>query len=100
MNMKNRVVVFMDFLEKVVNIWNKIAFVLQKVILVLAIPLWGYILFETPLSVFGDFMDRYAIALLTVLIFIKPKRGWDWLLVINVSIAINFFYCYLFDAII
>ena len=34
MNMKNRVVVFMDFLEKVVNIWNKIAFVLQKVILV------------------------------------------------------------------
>lgn len=98
--MKNRIVAFMDFLEKLTTLWDKTAVVLQKVILVLAIPLWGYILFETPLSVFGDFMDRYAIALLTVLIFIKPKRGWDWLLVINVSIAINFFYCYLFDAII
>ena len=98
--MKNRIVAFMDFLEKLTTLCDKTAVVLQKVILVSAIPLWGYVLSKTSLSVSGDFMDRYAIALLTVLIFIKPKRGWDWLLVINVSIAINFFYCYLFDAII
>ena len=58
--MKNRIVAFMDFLEKLTTLWDKTAVVLQKVILVLAIPLWGYILFETPLSVFGDFMDSYA----------------------------------------
>lgn len=97
--MKNRIVAFMDFLEKLTTLWDKTAVVLQKVILVLAIPLWGYILFETPLSVFGDFMDSYAISMLTVVIFKKPKGCWGWLLLFNLSNAINFFYYYLFQVV-